>query len=424
MTDDCVAFIEIGGVEIQCRDYKYTANVLKLADKFSVTIPAPNGKVASIDGTSYDVLKIATMGDAVTFYLSDPEVQAGAKLPKLRGRVTGRNIRSDASGLVLSVTGADLAWHLTSCGRVFKSLRGLTWLQFASRLLGMTLNPTTGEVTSDPNQWGFSGFGNNNVFNRKIRLGRVSAEQAFREESFQQGLVIPRIQVEVGQTLDSLLVQYARLDGYLVNMSTDGWLQIFRPAWDGVTVDSAGKAKPYTAAPLYTFTHPGNVIAGSLSFDEDGGSLYSHLECWNTVIDTTDNDPTNQNAGRYHGTFDTAIGQIPFSFERRYTFSDAEQYGGDPTTGQSRVNARAKWQWQRFAFDAQTITFEVRGHSQGGVPFVEDTLCTFRSDVLGIDDVFYVSQVEPYKKLAGAGFDKNAGTRTKITLNRSGLLAA
>ncbi len=416
---DAIAIVEIGGIEYESTSHRYQASVLKLADSFKVTIPAPNGKVLGATGYRASVMNVAQMGDPITLWISDPAVQNGRKVEKLRGRVIARNITSTASGTVMEISGADLGWHLSSCGPVFRSLRGLTWMTFAAKMLGLTLDGD-GKVTADANGWGFEGVGNNNVTNRALRQGRTGANQAFNRLALKQrGILLPRIQVEIGQTLDALMIQYARLDGFLVNVSTDGWIQIFKPASsDGVT--------PYNAPVQYQFIHggdQGNVLLGTLVFDEKADGLYTHVECYNTVIDDTNNDPANQNRGVYHGKFDPAIGERPFSFERRHVFSDAEQYS-NYQDGTSRVNARARWQWQRFKFDSQTITFEVSGHSQGGVPFVEDTRATFKSDTLGLDGTYYVAAVEPYRKLAAKGFDSAAGTKCKITLKQDGLLGA
>jgi hypothetical protein len=149
---------------------------------------------------------------------------------------------------------------------------------------------------------------------------------------------------------------------------------------------------------------------------ESADPLYTHVECWSTVIDPTNNDPQNPNAGRYHGTFNN-LSTLPA--RRALTMTDPEQMGKD------RVDARAKWQWQRGLFDSWTYTFETVGHSQNGVPFVEDTMCELHDLVYGFDGLYYVSAVEPTRKLAKAGIDKSgAGTRCKITLKKPNLLAA
>jgi hypothetical protein len=44
--------------------------------------------------------------------------------------------------------------------------------------------------------------------------------------------------------------------------------------------------------------------------------------------------------------------------------------------------------------------------------------------VLGLDGIYYIAAIEYSRKLARRGFDSGAGTRTKLTLKPTGLLAA
>lgn len=407
-TRDAVVYVTIGGVDYECRDHSYSATVLKLSDTFSVTIPAPGGKVRGADGKQVAVAEVAMMGAEVKLAVSDPNVQGGMRIDKLLGKVTGRRIQADAtSGTVLQVTGADLGWTLSSCGQVFRNIRGLKWEKWIARNLGLVVGPS-GATVRDDMGWGFRGVRAGNLLNRTLRLGRAAVQSDWQQDTA-PSLVEPVFQIEVGQTLDGMIIQFAKLDHYLVNVSSDGWLQYFQPHYD--------------QKPLYSFWHApagsdaarkNNVIRPVL--DESADSLYTQVECWSTVIDTTANDQTDPNAGRYHGTY-TNTGTLPFP--RRYTFTDTEQMG------QSRVDARAKWQWQRGLFDSWTYSFEVVGHSQDGVPLVEDTMCELHDSVYGVDGLFYVSAVEYTRKLARPGLDSSgAGTRAKVTLKRPNLLAA
>ena len=417
-TQDTIATVLIDGVEYQAREHGYNAAVMQLSDDFKVTLPAPGGKVRGPDGTQIAVADACPVGAPAQFYLSDPNVQGGAKVLKLRGRITGRAIESDpASGTVLCLAGKDLGWHLSGCPKVHVNIRGLTWRQFAGKLLGMTLDPT-GKVTDDAFGWGFKGVGTGNVNNRTIKLGRQTVESDFQRASQEQNSIkLPRFQTEPGQTFDSILCQYARINHYLVNVSTDGWLQIFKPA------QRTGSSAPYTDEPRYVFHHHAaedsrsrlnNVMRPRM--EESGDGYFTRVECWSSVIDTINSaQSTDYNAGTYHGSF-ANIGTLPF--DRLYTFADGEQMGT------AAVNARAKWQWQRFLWDGWTYTFETVGHSQGGFPFVDDTLCELHDSVYGLDGVYYVAGIECSRKLARPGFDRSAGTRTRITLKKSGLLVA
>src|SRR5579871_476388 len=407
---DCVAFVNIGGVDYEAREHKYSATVLKLADTFSITIPAPDGKVRGLDGSQTPIANVATMGARVTLAMSDPNVRGGERVTKLRGIVAGRRMQTDRDGgTTLAVTGADLGWMFSSCGRVFQNLRGLTWLEFLKKVCGLTVDPVTGSVVADAFGWGIQGVRQTNVINRKLRLGRQVVESDFqRAAAAKTSLLVPRFQIEVGETIDQRMIQLAKIDHFLVNVSTDGFLQIFQP--------------DYSQAPLYSFfRYPttdtrrkqNNIIDPSV--EESGDSLYTRVQCWSSVVDTTNKDPTNPNAGRYYGKFENTS-TLPF--QRLYTFTDPEQMGQD------RVTSRARWQWQRFLFDSWTYSFETVGHSQNGVPFVEDTMCELHDLLYGYEGVFYVAGVEPSRKLARPGFDRGSGSRCRITLKKPNLLAA
>jgi hypothetical protein len=408
---DSVAFVTIDGVDYAAREHKYAASVLRLADSCSAVIPAPEGKVLGADGKSVSVSDVATMGAPLSFALADPNVNGGKRVAKFSGVVTGRQFsQSLEGGLVLNVTGADLGWKLSSCGPAHLNLRGLTWSKFLAKVCGLTVDGK-GNVTADAFGWGFKGAGSDNTVNRKLRLGRQTVQSDFdRRAAAKTSLLIPRFQIEPGETIDSVIVKYAKIDHFLVNVSTDGWIQIFRP-------DYAQKASySFFHYPTSDSNHKKNNVIGPM-FSETADSLYTRVECWSTVVDGVNNDPTDQNAGTYRGKFLNA-GTLPFL--RAYTFSDAEQMGQD------RVDARAKWQWQRGQFDAWTYKFTAVGHSQSGVPFVEDTMCELHDAVYGIDGLFYVSAVEPSRKLARPGKDSGsgAGTRCEITLKRPNFLAA
>jgi len=403
--EDCIATVSVGGVEYEAREHNYTANVMKLADEFRVTLPAPYGFVRGVDGIKTPLKDIhAQRGAEVKFTLSDPNVQGGRKIDTMIGVAVGFQMNADPNnGTQLVLTGADLGWKLSTCGPVKKNLRGLVWRDFLDQLI------------MDPElNLGFRGVRGGNLVSQKIKLGRQVVESDFQQETQGGSIIPPRFQIEVGQTLDSILIQYARLSGYLVNTSADGYFCFFKPASED------GTQKPYTVPASYFFNHhadarrdQNNVMRPTM--EVDCSELYTHVECWNTVIDTTDLDTTDPNAGRYHGEF-SILGTLPFS--RRLTFSDPEQMG------ETRANARAKWMWQRGMFQAETHSFEAVGHSQDGKPFLEDTIASYSNSVYGAEGLYYVVSVEKSRKLANAGFDRNAGTKTKLTVKPVGFLAA
>ncbi len=406
-TGDPIFVVEVGGIQYECREHSYSSNVLKLADSATITIPAPDGYVQSKAGP-VSAATAAPRGALCMLYMSDPAVQGGALLPRIKGRVIRRNISGGGDGTVLRLTVADLGWHLTSCGRVFKNIWGASW---ETMLRSQVLDNALG--------WGFVGVRGTNLLSKRIKLGRQSIEAALTQKYNPKALV--RLQIEVGQTLDSMFIEWARYGKLLLNVSTDGYLQFFKPACGSGTT-------PYSEKPLYTFirrrapnNQHNNIISATL---DESAESYTHVECWSSVVDLQaakdiqDKLKADPNAARYHGEFNPTKSQKPFDFYRSYTFTDPNQIGSQA------VNDRAKWQWQRFEFDAWTYQVEVYGHSQGGSPFVEDTMCEVHDEIAGVDGVFYVAAVDCRRKLARAGFDKGAGTRATLTIKKPNLLAA
>jgi prophage tail gpP-like protein len=393
-------YLEIGGVEYEAREFAWDSSILQLADQWSATLPAPEGKIRATSGEWMPANKVLTDGALVRIYESDPTVEGGRKIPKMKGRLVNiDDAESPEGGYQITLSGFDLGWHLTTGhGRVFTNLRGVAWKTFLERNV---LDASLG--------WGFEGVRYGNLANKNLRLGRALIQTTLNP---QIGAIQPRFQIEVGQSLGPLLIEFAKREGYLLNVSADGYLQFFRP--------------DYEQQPLYTFRHYlrsdevgsqfNNIMRPRLRRSAE--QLYALVEAWNTVLrpppvqDTE--DPTE---GRYHGAY-ANLGSLPF--ERRYTFSDPEQIGQD------RANARAKWQWQRLRFDAWEYTFTVRGHAQNGIPFEPETLCDVVDPVRGINETLYITGVRCWRKLARAGIDRttDTGTLAQITTHRAHLLGA
>jgi len=406
-TGDPIFVIEIGGVQYECREHSYTANVLKLADTATVTIPCPDGYALSKAGP-VSISKVAPRGALCMLYMSDPAVSGGALMPRIRGRVVRRSASGGGDGTVLTLSVADLGWHLTSCGRVFKNIWGAQWeTMIRSQILDASL------------KWGFVDVRGTNLLSKRIKLGRAAVEAAIQQKYDPKKIV--RLQIEVGQTLDTLFIEWARYGKLLLNVSTDGYLQFFKPA-------SGMGTTPYTEKPLYTFirrrapnNQHNNIKTASL---DESAETYTHVECWSSVVDLQaakdiqDKLKADPNAARYHGEYNPPASKRPFDFFRSYTFTDPNQIGHDAVT------QRAEWQWQRFEFDAWTYTVEVYGHSQNGFPFVDDTMCEVHDEILGVDGLFYVVGVDCKRKLAKAGFDRGAGTTARLTIKKPNLLAA
>lgn len=389
------AYVEVDGIEYEARDYAWESHVLQLADQWSVTVPAPNGQMISSDGRRVRAGELRE-GALVKFFLRDPAVRNGAVIQKLTGRLVTIDDSEDArSGYVVRLSGFDLGWHLTTgCGRVFENLRGVTFQRFLERNV---LDPSLG--------WGFAGVRAGNLANKRFRQGRAGINAQLQEDT---SPIVVRFQLEVGEPLAPKLIEYARREGYLLNVSADGWLQFFKPV--------------VTEEPSYTFHHrlAGDAVGSEFNrvrntrLRRSAEGLYTVVQCWTTVIDTTDLDPFDPNAGRYYGEF-VNLGTLPFS--RRNTFSDPDQIG-------DAAKRRARWAWQRGRSDSWEYSLRTIGHSQDGVAFEPDTVAYLRDDVRGLDGNYYVLAVRFARQLAAAGLSPDVGSYSDITLRPLGMLNA
>src|SRR5262249_38677575 len=147
-------------------------------------------------------------------FMSDPNIAGGQKVQKLVGIVVGREVISKEDGTTLKITGADLGWHLTNnTGLIWKNLNGIKF----DALLKLVIDSS----------WGFQGVRSSNDLNRKLKQGRAGfAASGVNTPLFS---ILPRIQFEPGETLADVLVRYARREKLLINVSGDGYLQIFQP---------------------------------------------------------------------------------------------------------------------------------------------------------------------------------------------------
>lgn len=404
---EAAAYLEIDGVEYEARDFAWSSDILQLADQWSVVLPCPEGKAVTTAGKRVPVSEIKE-GALVRFRTSDPEVEDGAKLLKITGRLVDiADSNDERTGYQLRLSGYDLGWHLTTGhGPVFKNYRGVKWATLLNQLV---LDSALG--------WGFQGVRSGNLENLRTRIGARAAIEAARFRGTkeggtpQPGAIQPKFQVEVGQSIGPLFIELAKFQRYLVNVSADGWLQFFQPTT--------------STTPFYYFHHETsgeerqgfaiNNVRNSMHRRSASG-LYTRTECWTSIVTPPANaDTDDPNFGRYNGAYvDTSI--LPFT--RRNTFSDPNQLGKE------RATKRAKWAHDRGVFDSWEYRFRAKGHSQDGMPYEPDTIASLRDTVRGIEGIFYVQSVRPSRILAQPGISSDAGTYTDILLRKPNLLGA
>jgi len=375
-----VSVVIAGDEYSRISEYAYDTDVLQLGDPCSVRIPNPDGKLNG---------KIK-LGDPFELYVSHPDVSAGRKIRKLKGLVTTRQVEcSPDAGTKLTVGGADLGWHLlNNVAPLWLRLRGIRFKTLLERVL-------------DPS-WSFAGVRTDNDTNRALKLGRTGAVQQL---SGSVSALIPPIQVEPGEMIADLLILYARRARQLVNVSSDGYLQIWTP-----------QSNP---TPLYSFhlhSEPARRQLNNIeraTLYETIDSLYTEVVCVGTVVLPPNMvSATNPNEGRFRGTYRAPDNARPLPFARRFTFSDGDQLTKDQATD------RARWKAERGLFDAWQYTCQVKGHVQNGVFFEPDTGVDLHDTVNGVEGTYYVSAVRY------AGRVDPPGQTTTLTCRKPGLLRA
>jgi prophage tail gpP-like protein len=379
-TDDTTRVsVVIEGTEYSnIKTYSYTSDMLTLGDPCAVEIPDPNRKLPGKIG----------LGGKMEFFTADPNVEGGKKIRRLLGLVTSRAAKaSKKAGVAVQVAGADKGWHLaqTDAPKWFR-LNGATFQVLFDKLL-------------DPS-WNFTGIDADNTANRKLNQGGAFVRAHILTPMLK---FIPPVQTEIGQKIADILVEYARREKHLVNVSADGYLQFYQP--------------DYTQPASYSFElHGADETDHTRNNVEDAGlietidGVFSAVQCvWMQLRAPKQQTNTNPNAGKFAVTYKPGTNPLPF--KRRLQFSDPDQLDNEMAL------RRAQWKWQRGMFDAWEYTVVVKGHQQNGIFYVPDSIAQVNDTVLGVKGNYYVSAVK-YER------NRQVGTRTTLTLKKPNLLAA
>lgn len=403
--DTTLVSVTINGTEYKhITQYCYDSDILQLGDPFSVILPDPHNSYQGI-----------AVGQSISLNMASPQVSNGNTVPKITGVVTQvmREVTRDR-GTVVNVAGADLGYHLTTgCAPIWKRLPGSTF----QGLFNFLVDPS----------WGFKGFSAENDTNRRIKM---SGDYKRATVGQQAGPKPPVVQIEPGDTPADIFIQYAKLSNKLVNVSVDGYLQLFTPFQGGAT-QTAGTFGPSPVAyQFYNYaerdrSNKNNVISARLTTTLE--SRWNKAVCVGTNLNgvsaqlSTGNNP---NANSFRGTFTRAAALATnafgpsqsdvfpaLPFNRLVAFADPDRLTKD------QANARAKWKIQRGEFDSWIYEITVRGHAQNGVFFEPDNIAEVHDTTLGVNGPLYISSVRYARS-------RDAGTTTTLQLRQPGLLGA
>lgn len=413
-----------GDEQLFVEDYSIDNDILNVGDPFQIRVPNIDGRLAN----RY------RPGALCKIFMSNPDVNGGADVKVMTGRVVTLNYQSEAQGgSTIMIGGADLGWHLANtCAPIWVRLNGLKFSTLVSRII----DPT----------WGIAAVAFGNEFNRTLKRGRAGAEEAAQrkqriEAATRQaeaeaaaggattlnlgsvgvqnriaqlsnfGGYIPPLQIEPGQMVADLLVEFARRERWLMNVSADGVLQFF-------TANDGSDGKAQYSLRLYKSDsanrNRGNVKSARVARNIDG--LYTRVICVGTAVMPPEfANPEDPNVGRFRGTYDEAdVGPLAepiLPFRRFFSFADGDQYV------RGMAKRRAKWRFDRGRFDAMQGEYVVAGHAQNGAFWTSDTVVDIDDEINGLKGKYYVSAVRFNRS-------RGEGTTTNVTVHELGYLGA
>jgi len=389
--------------------FSVTSTLTGLSDGWTLDLPVTDTVNADIPGLNLQRFVPIKLAHA------DPRVDDGKPVPFVMGVCTRVEHHCSDGASVLRLSGYDLGKLLDSCAKPWLRLRGLS----LGAIIDKLLDPSW-LARNRVDNWGIRGVTGLNR-DRVLKLGkRVSfGRQAIIQDVGKvYAVLMPPLQTEVGETVGDLISRYARLTGLTastgsyVNVSADGFVQIFNP--DDYKNEPA----------LYVFedhVDDRNFRVKRSSLILDGEDLYDEYDCYGSVIFPPQVFPgdkiTNPNAGRFFGqSKQDVLGAPDGRIFRRHTFSDAEQY----QQGFARV--RAEWRRKQSLYKETQIRLTVQGHSMPGPdgqwrPIVEGNIAELNSSRLRIQGRFMIEQVTKHQ-------NASIGTEADVVLRKLGLLGA
>jgi prophage tail gpP-like protein len=390
--------------------FSATSTLTNLYDGWTLDLPiGPQGMNEDLPGLNlhrWIPIKLAH---------ADPRVDEGKPVPFVQGICTRLEHHTSAGASILRMSGYDLGKLLDSGAEPWKRFRG----QSLGAVINKLLDPSwLARNRPQKENWGIQGVtgllrDRVKKLGQPVGFGRAAAQQDVGKV---YGQLMPPLQTEVGETVGDVIARFARLTGIttstgsFVNVSADGYIQIFNP-------------DDYKdAAPLYVFQDHNderNFRVKHSSLILDGEDLYSEYDCYGSVIapkqQYAQDKVTNPNAGRFSAqTALSILGPSDGLIFRRLTFADPEQYSPEFAL------TRASWRQRQSLFKEWTVQLTVQGHSMPGPdgkwrPIVEGNIAELNSSRLRIQGRFLIEQVTKRQ-------NATVGTEADVVLRKRGLL--
>lgn len=334
-------------------------------------------------------------GSLATVYAINRDVNGGAPTLKFRGRIVERNAEVSAAGSLIDLGIYDLGWHLQNCCAPL-------WFRLDHARFVDLIDPAKVVIKKGGAKgyfiepaFGFTGFRTDGLKRAQAKLGAAAVLQ-------QQQQVVGQlfyVQVEPGDKIYDRIVEYARRENRLINVSPTGEIQTFLPN--------------YAQKELYEFRlesadSSANNIERAKEI-QNCSTRYTKVEVVGQQLQYEGpQDPNNPNATKKRGCVNHP--EI-LPFPNRLTLSDGEMYQ------RGLAQKMANWHYMRGKYDAYALQLDVVGHHQNGIWYESDTMANVSIDELGIKGRMYVSAVR-------YGIDADKGDVATLTLRLPDLLTA
>lgn len=420
------------------KSWTLTSSLTNLYDPFALEFDNANGRHKELLDLSLH------RWQPITIKHCDPQVEGGLPIPALMGVITRIEHDAGIGPSAIRVTGYDLGKLLDSCGPAWKRIKGHTWKQLFDLLVDPSWRAGEGPSATGDNLWGIQGVTDLHR-NRVLKLGqRVSSReivaQAYGQKAYS---FMPPVQIEPGEVVYDTLSRYARTatrgasstkvvpsgkfsinaagkrvpllktvevpgklsPGLLMNVSADGWVQLFNPD------DYANEPAQYTFN--YTLDERNGRIKDS-KLILDGEGLYSDFMCYGSVIRLVyKKDSRDPNMGKFYAPV-SMPGYL--GVNRRLTFMDGEQYDRE------RAERRVDWKRKQALYQEWALSYTIVGHSWPGpggkwIPLVEGLICEVFDTRNRVSGQYLIDTVTRQQS-------ESAGTTTQILIRQKGLLGA
>lgn len=345
------------------------------------------------------------VGQLCELEMSHPEVNAGAWELRHRGRIVARDVSTGE----IQITIADLGWHL-------RESNAPLWTRLKKTTYRELCDPKGGGLLAERN----TGFGltglrteNRSILRQSVVLSRGQA-QADDQRVTEQ---LHAVQVEPGDTYLDKMIEYARRLNLFVNVSPDGYVQLFTPNY-----------KRLPSFQIVRRRGESNVVDARMH--EDLRTRWTEVEVVGEQLAFEKiNDPNDPNAtkkrGRITQSSRTSDGsplpqelRNPWPFSHRLTIADGEMYSA------GLAKRQAEYLYKKGLFDSFFAEYTVVDHFQrlaqfpdvaAGFWWTSDQMAQVEDEEFGLSGVFWVQSIRS---------ESGSGDLTRVLIRRPGLLTA